>query len=362
MSNDRVINKIYVQPLGLLKGLTVSCENFKKIASGSIYFSTLKVIIRSVDDIKEEIISVADLPSYLEASSYDVRNDIIRLLHNIESKRPVLKLANGLELNWNKPIIQGVLNVTPDSFSDGGQYHDIEKSISHAREMVLAGAEIIDIGGESTKPGAKPVSIDEEKHRVIPVIKELNDLKIPLSIDSRNSEVMEKAISDGVHIINDVSALSHDPESIKIVKKCGVPVILMHAQGTPDIMQDSPKYNDVLLDIYDYLEAQINFCLEAGIAKNKIIIDPGIGFGKTLSHNLNILANLAIFHGLGVPLLIGVSRKSFIGEITGEGAAENRFPGSIAAALTCLDQGAQIIRVHDVAQTKQALSVWYAIH
>jgi dihydropteroate synthase len=223
--------------------------------------------------------------------------------------------------------------------------------------MVEAGAVIIDIGGESTKPGATPVSIQAELDRVIPVIEKISSLKVTISIDSRNADVMRDAIGAGASIINDVSALEHDAKSMDVVLETGAPVILMHAQGNPETMQDNPNYQCAVLDIYNYLEARINHCVRVGVSKEKIIIDPGIGFGKTVKHNVSLLAHISIFHGLGVPILVGVSRKSFIGKISGEEVAEKRVHGSIAAAQFCLDLGVQIIRVHDVAETAQALLV-----
>ena len=353
-------DKIYVQPLGLVRG-PIHCDRvFKNLTGGNIYFAAVRIISRTKQGLEEKIVSIVDLDNFFKKKSTTVAEKIKTILNNIESPRGALMLNNGSVIGWKKPVIQGVLNVTPDSFSDGGQYSDIELARPHAHEMISAGADIIDIGGETTKPGAQSVSIKSEKDRVLPVIKNLATLNFPLSIDSRNAEVMNDAIQNGAHIINDVSALGHDLKSIGVVKKEDVPIILMHAQGTPEIMQNNPQYRHILLDIYDYLESRIKMCIDAGIDKNKIIADPGIGFGKTVDHNLEILNGLSIFHGLGVPLLVGTSRKSFIGKITGEKVAENRVSGSIAAMLLCLEQGVQIVRVHDVEQATQAISVWNA--
>ena len=353
-------DKIYVQPLGLVRG-PIHCDRvFKNLTDGNIYFAAVRIISRTKQGLEEKIVSIVDLDNFFKKKSSTVAEKIKTILNNIESPRGALMLNNGSVIGWKKPVIQGVLNVTPDSFSDGGQYSDIELARPHAHEMISAGADIIDIGGETTKPGAQSVSIKSEKDRVLPVIKNLATLNFPLSIDSRNAEVMNDAIQNGAHIINDVSALGHDLKSIGVVKKEDVPIILMHAQGAPEIMQNNPQYSHILLDIYDYLESRIKMCIDAGIDKNKIIADPGIGFGKTVDHNLEILNGLSIFHGLGVPLLVGTSRKSFIGKITGEKVAENRVSGSIAAMLLSLEQGVQIVRVHDVEQATQAISVWNA--
>ncbi len=352
--------KFYVQPLGLLRGFCATNGTFKCIAGGNIYFSAVKIIERSSDHISEDFVYVDALDDYLSHQSQEKINSIRSTLENISGPRAALHFQNGLELNWQKPVIQGVLNITPDSFSDGGKFEDLTNSLSQAEMMIGAGAGIIDVGGESTRPGASPISIETEKSRVKPVIKELSKKNCVISVDTRNAAVMTAAIDAGASIVNDVSALNHDSESINAVKRSHVPVILMHTKGTPEDMQDNPEYINVVLEIYDYLKSRIELCVTAGISIDKIIIDPGIGFGKTVEHNLQIVRNLALFHGLGVPILIGVSRKNFIGRITEEKTPSKRVYGSIAAAQICLDQGVQIIRVHDVEETTQALSLWNA--
>lgn len=266
-------------------------------------------------------------------------------------------------LTPDRPLLMGVLNVTPDSFSDGGQHAGREAAVSHGLAMAEAGADIVDIGGESTRPGAEPVTIEEELARVIPVIEGLMEggLVAPVSIDTRNAEVARRALAAGARMVNDVSALTHDPEMAPLVAEAGVPVCLMHALGDPRTMQDDPRYDDVLLDIFEYLEARIAAAAEAGIARANIIADPGIGFGKTRVHNLTLIRRLSLYHALGVPILLGLSRKRFIGGIAGEPEAARRMPGSIAAGMIGLDQGAQILRVHDVAETRQALALWLAL-
>ena len=217
---------------------------------------------------------------------------------------------------------------------------------------------MLDIGGESTRPGAAALEVEEECRRVLPVIAGLvAQTRLPLSIDTRNSEVMRRAAASGVSLINDVSALRHDPNSLAVAAQTGLPVVLMHAQGDPRTMQDAPAYDDVVLDVFDFLKQRIAASEAAGIARSRLIVDPGIGFGKTLAHNLRLLCCLSLFHGLGCALLLGASRKSFIGHLTGAPAPE-RLPGSLAAALLGTAQGVQILRVHDVAATRQALAVW----
>ena len=259
-------------------------------------------------------------------------------------------------LALNTTHIMGIVNVTPDSFSDGGVNAQTETAITTARQMAADGAAILDIGGESTRPGADEISIDEERARIMPVIKALAATHL-VSVDTRKSSLMVEALSAGATIINDVSALRFDPASAATVAKAKAPVILMHAQGDPRTMQLAPKYDDVVLDVYDQLEALILNAEAKGIARARIMVDPGIGFGKSFAQNLELLQQLSIFHGLGVGLLVGVSRKGFIGAITDEKTASRRLGGSIGGAMAAALQGAQILRVHDVKQSFTALQV-----
>ena len=264
-------------------------------------------------------------------------------------------------LALDTPRVMGVINVTPDSFSDGGDFADAGTAIAAGHAMCAAGADILDVGGESTRPGSDPVTPDAERARVLPVIEALAAAGATVSIDSRRAAVMRAALAAGAAVVNDVSALSADPDSPAVVAAAGAPVVLMHMLGEPKTMQRDPVYVDAPLDVYDTLEARIAACEAAGIPRQRIAVDPGIGFGKTLDHNLAILRDIGIFHGLGCALLLGVSRKSFITLIAGEAAPKERLPGSLAAALAGLDRGVQIVRVHDVAETVQALAVWRAI-
>jgi dihydropteroate synthase len=251
----------------------------------------------------------------------------------------------------------GIINVTPDSFSDGGDYNTTEQSVARAEAMIEQGASIIDVGGESTRPGADDVSEDEEINRVVPVIRELAAKGHVVSIDTRHAAVMEAAIEAGAAIINDVTGLEGDERSMEVAAASGKPVMLMHMQGEPGTMQADPQYDCAPLDIYDYLLDRIESCERAGISRDRICIDPGIGFGKTLSHNLELLSRLAIFHGLGCPILLGTSRKSFIGKIDPKADPKQRLGGSIASAVNGWRHGVQMIRVHDVPETVQAISV-----
>ena len=264
-------------------------------------------------------------------------------------------------LDLRQPRLMGILNVTPDSFSDGGRFFDADAALAHARAMAAGGADILDIGGESTRPGAAEVTDADEVARTAPVIAALrNGYDGPLSIDTRKAAVARAALEAGADIVNDVAALSYDPALAGVVADAGVPVILMHAQGDPATMQADPTYDDVLLDVYDYLEARVAAARAAGIAADRIVVDPGIGFGKTVEHNLTLLRGLSLFHGLGCPVLLGASRKRFIGTLAGVEDADDRMPGSIAVALAGLAQGVQITRVHDTEATKQAVTLWQA--
>jgi dihydropteroate synthase len=268
-----------------------------------------------------------------------------------------------IDFKKDPPLIMGVVNVTPDSFSDGGDFLDTQAAINHGLKLLDEGADILDIGGESTRPGALAVPPQDEQARILPVIEGLKKASsnCVISVDTRHADTMQKAIDRGVDIINDISALTHDLKSIDVVSKAQIPVILMHMQGTPETMQNKPKYDDVVQEIYDYLAARIEVCESRGIARHNIIVDPGIGFGKTLEDNLKVLKNLNKFQQLGCTVLLGASRKSFIEKICPDTPPEQRLAGSLAAAIQGLEQGVQIFRVHDVRETKQAFAVWKAM-
>jgi dihydropteroate synthase len=256
----------------------------------------------------------------------------------------------------------GILNVTPDSFSDGGKYSTLNAATEHCMSMVSAGADIIDIGGESTRPGAAELDAAQEISRVIPVLDRVaKEIQVPISIDTRKSEVAKLAISSGALIVNDVSGLTFDSKMAEYCINQNLPVCIMHSQGIPETMQNAPKYKNVCLDIYDFLNEQIEKMIDSGMQRSNIIVDPGIGFGKTLKHNFDLLKGISLFHGLGVPILIGVSRKKFIKTVAGLKENEDRLPGSIALALFARSQGVQIFRVHDVKETVQAMKLWHSM-
>ena len=261
-------------------------------------------------------------------------------------------------IRLDQPQVMGVLNVTPDSFSDGGRFPDSTSAASAGADMAGDGAAIIDVGGESTRPGAQSVWEGDEAGRVLPAIRQLAAGGVAVSIDTRKSEVMTAAVSAGARLVNDVSALTFDPRSAEVVAAAGVSVVLMHHQGDPATMQDSPRYDDVLVEVYLWLEERIAAAEAAGIDRSKVLIDPGFGFGKSVAHNLELMNGLALFHSLGCPLVLGASRKRTIGALSGEAPADRRLGGSVAFAMKAVEQGAQIVRVHDVFETVQALRVW----
>ncbi len=264
-------------------------------------------------------------------------------------------------LGFDAPRLMGILNVTPDSFSDGGEHFDPQVAIARSHAMAAQGAQIIDVGGESTRPGATEVPVEEEIRRTAPVIAAIRGAgAIPLSIDTRKATVARAAQEAGATLVNDVAGFTFDPALAPFCAQAGLPVCVMHAQGTPEIMQKDPRYDNVALDIYDYLSDRIDALVALGIPRGQIITDPGIGFGKTLEHNLTLLQNLALFHSLGCPVLLGASRKRFIGTIGGTEAAGQRVHGSVAVALAGVAQGVQLLRVHDVAETAEALRLWQA--
>lgn len=262
-------------------------------------------------------------------------------------------------LSLDRPLVMGIVNITPDSFSDGGRFYSPEFAIEHARQLIEHGADLLDIGGESTRPGAQPVGIEEELERILPVLDALGDCGVPLSVDTLKPEVMHAAIQAGADMINDVNALRAEG-ALKVVADSSVTVCLMHMQGEPRMMQQSPRYQDVVAEVKAFLNERIAVAGRAGIQRNRIVIDPGFGFGKTLEHNLSLLRQLDAFTDLGVPLLAGLSRKSMLGVLTGLPVEERMVP-SVAAAVIAAMKGAKILRVHDVKETRQALQIVSAL-
>ena len=267
--------------------------------------------------------------------------------------------AGSFGFSLDRPLIMGIVNVTPDSFSDGGQYLDFRQAVSHALKLIEQGADILDVGGESTRPGAAPVPEEEELKRVLPVLETLVKRGLAVSVDTRSARVMREAIGAGAAMINDVTAL-RGPEAIEALAKSNAAICLMHMQGEPRTMQEAPVYQDVVREVRDFLAERISACEQAGIERNRIVIDPGFGFGKTLEHNLALLKGLNRLVDLGAPVLAGMSRKSMLGALTGKPVDQREYAG-VAANLAAVLRGASILRVHDVAATKDALKIWQAI-
>jgi len=309
-----------------------------------ISFDEVEIITRKSKK-KIKVNSIKYLPT-------SIKKKIFKDIKIITSKK-----KNFSNFNFNKiPLIMGVLNLTPDSFSDGGKFNSLGKGINHAKKLLKEGVDIIDIGGESTRPGSQTVNSIQEWNRIKKILKKLKYFNT--SLDTRKADIMQKGINLGVNLINDVSGLSFDKNSIKILKKYKTPFVLQHSRGTPDIMQKNPKYKNVVLDIYDYFEDKIKFLRKNGILHNKIILDPGIGFGKNLKHNVMLLQSISIFHSLGLPIMLGISRKRFIGDIAEENDDKKRVGGTLSSSIFSLMQGVQLIRVHDVNEIIQGVKVF----
>ncbi|RPG95653.1 MAG: dihydropteroate synthase [Candidatus Pelagibacter sp. TMED286] len=261
----------------------------------------------------------------------------------------------------NLPILMGVLNLTPNSFSDGGRYNKKNLGVKHAKKLIKDGCGILDIGGEATNPGSKEVNQGTEWKRLFPILKKIKNFKIIISLDSRKSKIMRKGIKNKISLVNDVSGFEHDPNTIKVLKDTNIPFVIHHMQGNPSTMQKNPKYNNVVLDIYDYFEKKIKYVRSKGIKHNNIILDPGIGFGKNLKHNITLLKNISIYHSLGLPIMLGTSRKRFIKNLSGVNDSKERLGGTISSSLLAIMQGVQILRVHDVNEVNQSIKVFNSL-
>ena len=338
----RVCNFYYGKESEVLvnKNKTIPLNGNKKIS-----FDHIEIISRS----SKKIIHINKVNSLSEK----FKKQIIPDLKKIRSKK-----KNFANLNFLKiPNIMGVLNLTPDSFSDGGKFNKDNKGLKHALKMFESGANIIDVGGESTRPGSKSIDQKIEWDRVEKFIKSANK-KIPISLDTRKSEIMKKGIKFGVKIINDVSGLNYDLETINVLKKNKTPFVLQHSRGTPENMQNKPYYKNELLEIYDFFEEKIKFLRKNGITHNNIFLDPGIGFGKNLKHNMTIIKNISIYHSLGLPILLGISRKKFIKDLSGKNDSSSRIGGTVSTSIFAMTQGVQVLRIHDVNEVNQSMKVF----
>ncbi len=350
------LRRVYVRPLCIAPTADIG-RAWRRLADGRLGFGAVQVIVRPADRPAWRMtVALADLEDNRAGLPPDLFEPIATALERLTRPRPPVA-----GLDWTRPRIMGVVNVTPDSFSDGGRFDTLEAAVAQGCRLAAEGADLIDVGGESTRPGATPVDAEEETRRVVPVIRALAARGLKVSIDSRRAAVIAAGLAAGASLVNDVSALAGDPASPEVVAKAGVPVVLMHMQGDPRTMQNDPRYDDVLLDVHDRLAERLDACRRAGIPDDRLIVDPGIGFGKTVAHNVALLQGLSIFHDLGVPVLLGASRKSFIAALSRGEPPGARLGGSLAAVLTAFGQGVQIVRVHDGAETGQARAVWEAL-
>ncbi|HEX6741949.1 MAG TPA: dihydropteroate synthase [Sphingomicrobium sp.] len=322
-----------------------------RLAGGLSWFACVELLgVEGNRRVSSELVPVAGIERRFD-------EELASQWAALTGPRPPLQLGERT-IRLDQPQVMGIVNATPDSFSDGGRFADSAAAAAAGADMARDGAAIIDVGGESTRPGAQPVWEGDEIERVAPVIRQLAGGGAAVSVDTRKADVMTAALDAGARMVNDVSALSWDDRSAGVIAAAGVPVVLMHHQGKPETMQDDPRYADVLVEVYLWLAERIAAAKAAGIARERILVDPGFGFGKNVGHNLELMNGLALFHSLGCPLVIGASRKRTIGALSGEAPADKRLGGSIAFVLKAAEQGAQIVRVHDVPETVQALRIW----
>ena len=347
--------RVYLRPTAFVDAPFGLDGKVERLAGGLVWFSAVELVaMEGRARVSNELVPVEAIGDRLN----DLPDEARRAWINLTTPRPPLSLGQRV-VRLDQPQVAGIVNATPDSFSDGGVFADAEAAADAGHAMAAAGAAFIDVGGESTRPGAAAVWEGDEAKRVLPVVERLARSGTAVSVDTRKAAVMEAALGAGAAMVNDVSALTWDPRAGEVVARAGCPVVLMHHLGTPETMQDSPRYDrPVLFEVYDWLEARIAAAVEAGIDPGRIVVDPGIGFGKTVQHNLQLLNGLALLHGLGCPVMLGASRKRLIGALSGEAPADKRLAGSLALALEGSGQGVQLLRVHDVPETVQALRVW----
>ena len=340
-----------IRPTGFVDSPFGHDGTVARLAGGLTWFASVELIeVEGCRRVSTELVSVEDLQARLD-------KDLSPIWERLTGARPPLQLGSRT-IRLDQPQVMGIVNATPDSFSDGGQFADSAAAASAGAMMAEAGAAIVDVGGESTRPGSKPVWEGDEIARVEPVIRQLASGGVAVSVDTRKADVMTAALAAGARMINDVSALTYDSRSARTAADAGVPIVLMHHKGAPETMQDNPHYDDVVVDVYQWLEERIVEAEEAGIERSKILVDIGFGFGKSVAHNLELINNLALYHSLGCPLVVGASRKRTIGALSNESPAGERLGGSIAFALKAADQGVHLIRAHDVPETVQALRIW----
>jgi dihydropteroate synthase len=340
-----------LRPTGFVDSPFGHDRKVARLAGGLNWFAAVELIrVEGHRRTSTELVSVEGIEARFD-------DELAAQWEALTAARPALQLGERT-VRLDQPQVMAIVNATPDSFSDGGQYPDAAAAAEAGARMAAEGAAIIDVGGESTRPGARSIWEGDEIERVVPVIRQLAAGGVAVSVDTRKADVMTAAAEAGARMINDVSAITYDARSAEVAASLNLPLVLMHHQGAPDVMQDDPRYDDVLVEVYLWLEERIAAAVEAGVSREHLLIDPGFGFGKNVAHNLELMNGLALFHSLGCPLVVGPSRKRTIGALSGEAPADRRIGGSIAFALKAAEQGAQIVRVHDVFETVQALRIW----
>ncbi|MEZ5680144.1 MAG: dihydropteroate synthase [Erythrobacter sp.] len=354
-----MIQHATIRPIGLVPGPQSEHGNAIRLAGGMVYASRFAVVLRRDGQVVERwLASPETIAEVIGNMPDECGAEAEAQWANLTLAHPPLALG-ARTIRLDQPQVMGILNVTPDSFSDGGAHDSPDAAREHAAAMVEAGASIIDVGGESTRPGAKPLWEGDEIARVVPAIEACVAMGAAVSIDTRKAAVMEAALEAGAHLVNDVSGLAHDPRSAEVVARAGVPVVLMHAPGAAgEDLHEGGDYENVVFEVFDALRARRDAALAAGIEARNILLDPGIGFGKSLGDNLALINALPLFHALGHPLMLGASRKRMIGALSNEAEADARLGGSIALAMKGMDAGVQLLRVHDVPETVQARNVW----
>ena len=344
------MKKYYTRACNFFYGSNSSEKVKKKISlplngSNLVSFDSIEILSKG----QSKILNIKKI----KFLNKDLKKKIEKDLQEITKKKSFKKLNFS-----NTPVLMGVVNLTPDSFSDGGKYNKKKQAYNHAKNLVAKGCKIIDLGGESTRPGAKDIKEQEEWKRIFPSLKGINKLNKYISLDTRKSLIMDKGIKNNVNLINDVSGLSYDSNTLNILKKTKIPFVIHHTKGSPKTMQKNPKYKDVLIEIFDFFENKIIELRKFGILHNNLILDPGIGFGKNLKHNITLIKNISLFHSLGLPIMIGTSRKRFIKDISGINDSKERLGGTISSCLYAMMQGVQILRVHDVNEVNQSIKVF----
>lgn len=343
--------RILLRPTGFVDSPFGSDGKVARLAGGLNWFASVELIeIDGHARKSTELVTVERIEERFD-------EDMAAQWKALTGPRSPLQLGERI-IRLDQPQVMGIINATPDSFSDGGQFESAAQAAEAGAQMSAEGAAFIDVGGESTRPGARSIWEGDEIERIAPVIRQLASGGSAVSVDTRKADVMRAGIEAGARMINDVSALTYEPRSMEVAASLGVPIVLMHHKGAPEVMQDHPTYDDVLVEVYLWLEDRVRAAASAGVARDRILVDPGFGFGKNVSHNLELMNGLALFHSLGCPLVVGASRKRTIGALSGEAGVDKRLAGSLAFALKAAEQGAQVMRVHDVFETVQALRIW----